>query len=199
MTTALASLLTGRPVKHTVGMTGEVTLQGRVLPIGGLKQKALAAHAAGLTDVIIPERNRADIDDIPEDVRNELTFHPVMTLDEVLELALEPAPGRSMRCRSCAPLPEEIRHAAGLLERRFAVSILVASHEGAVRFNEFLQMLGPVPPATLASRLAELERAGILERVVVDARPPRAEYRLTPLGARLGDVVAALEAFAATR
>ena len=91
MSTALASLLTGRPVRHTVGMTGEVTLQGRVLPIGGLKQKALAAHAAGLTDVIIPERNRADIDDIPEDVRNELTFHPVMTLDEVLALALEPA------------------------------------------------------------------------------------------------------------
>ena len=70
MATALASLLTGRPVKHTVGMTGEVTLQGRVLPIGGLKQKALAAHAAGLTDVIIPERNRADLDDVPEDVRD---------------------------------------------------------------------------------------------------------------------------------
>ena len=92
MSTALVSLLTGRPVKHTVGMTGEVTLQGRVLPIGGLKQKALAAHAAGLTDVIIPERNRADIDDIPEDVRKELRFHPVMTLGEVLDLALEPAP-----------------------------------------------------------------------------------------------------------
>jgi ATP-dependent Lon protease len=90
MTTALASLLTGRPVKHTVGMTGEVTLQGRVLPIGGLKQKALAAHAAGLTDVIIPERNRADLEDIPEDVRNQMSFHPVMTLGEVLELALEP-------------------------------------------------------------------------------------------------------------
>ncbi len=90
MTTALASLLTGRPVKHTVGMTGEVTLQGRVLPIGGLKQKALAAHAAGLTDVIIPERNRADLDDIPEDVRNEMSFHPVMSLDEVLDLSLEP-------------------------------------------------------------------------------------------------------------
>src|SRR6059036_2489102 len=90
MTTALASLLTGRPVKHTVGMTGEVTLQGRVLPIGGLKQKALAAHAAGLTDVIIPERNRADLDDIPKDVRNEMSFHPVMSLDEVLELSLEP-------------------------------------------------------------------------------------------------------------
>jgi ATP-dependent Lon protease len=90
MTTALASLLSERPVKHTVGMTGEVTLQGRVLPIGGLKQKVLAAHAAGLTDVIIPERNRADLDDVPEDVRKAMRFHPVMTLGEVLELALEP-------------------------------------------------------------------------------------------------------------
>src|SRR5437588_667237 len=88
---ALASLLTQRPVKHTVGMTGEVTLQGRVLPIGGLKQKVLAAHAAGLTDVIIPERNRADLDDVPEDVREALEFHPVLSVDEVLELALEPA------------------------------------------------------------------------------------------------------------
>jgi len=92
MTTALASLLTGRPVKHTVGMTGEVTLQGRVLPIGGLKQKVLAAHAAGLTDVILPERNRADLDDVPADVREEMSFHPVMSLGEVLALALEPEP-----------------------------------------------------------------------------------------------------------
>jgi ATP-dependent Lon protease len=91
MITALASLLTGRPVRHTVGMTGEVTLQGRVLPIGGLKQKVLAAHAAGLTDVILPERNRADLDDVPEDVREVMTFHPVMTIDEVLQVALEPA------------------------------------------------------------------------------------------------------------
>jgi ATP-dependent Lon protease len=91
MATALASLLSGRPVKHTIGMTGEVTLQGRVLPIGGLKQKVLAAHAAGLTDVILPERNRQDLDDVPAHVRDEMTFHPVMTLDEVLELALEPA------------------------------------------------------------------------------------------------------------
>jgi ATP-dependent Lon protease len=90
MTTALASLLSGRPVKHTVGMTGEVTLQGRVLPIGGLRQKVLAAHAAGLTDVILPERNRGDLDDVPEEVREEMTFHPVMTIGEVLELALEP-------------------------------------------------------------------------------------------------------------
>jgi ATP-dependent Lon protease len=91
MTTALVSLLTGRPVKHTVGMTGEVTLQGRVLPIGGLKQKVLAAHAAGLTDVIIPERNRADLDDVPRDVRDALRFHPVLSVEEGLEVALEPA------------------------------------------------------------------------------------------------------------
>ena len=95
MTTALVSLLTGRPVTHTVGMTGEVTLQGRVLPIGGLKQKVLAAHAAGLTDVIVPERNRADLDDVPEEVREAMTFHPVMTVNEVIELALEPATSRS--------------------------------------------------------------------------------------------------------
>jgi ATP-dependent Lon protease len=91
MTTALASLLSGRPVKHTVGMTGEVTLQGRVLPIGGLKQKVLAAHAAGLTDVILPERNRGDLDDVPADVREQMAFHPVMTVGEVLDIALEPA------------------------------------------------------------------------------------------------------------
>ncbi len=97
MVTSLASLLSGRPVKHTVGMTGEVTLQGRVLPIGGLKQKVLAAHAAGLTDVILPERNRGDLDDIPEQVREQMTFHPVMTVQEVLDRALEPA-------RDVAPL-----------------------------------------------------------------------------------------------
>src|SRR3954471_6384994 len=91
MTTALASLLSGRPVKHTVGMTGEVTLQGRVLPIGGLKQKVLAAHAAGLTEVILPERNRGDLEEVPEEVREQMTFHPVMSIDEVLEHALEPA------------------------------------------------------------------------------------------------------------
>src|SRR5213075_3342561 len=88
MTTALASLLTGRPVRPEVAMTGEVTLQGRVLPIGGVKQKVLAAHAAGLTDVILPERNRADLDDVPEDVREQMTFHHVMTVGEVLDLAL---------------------------------------------------------------------------------------------------------------
>jgi ATP-dependent Lon protease len=91
MVTALASLLSGRPVRHTVGMTGEVTLQGRVLPIGGVKQKVLAAHAAGLTTVILPERNRGDLDDVPEEVRDAMSFHFAMSIDEVLEAALEPA------------------------------------------------------------------------------------------------------------
>ncbi|HEY2906218.1 MAG TPA: endopeptidase La [Vicinamibacterales bacterium] len=90
MVTALASLLTGRPVRSNVGMTGEVTLQGRVLPIGGLKQKVLAAHAAGLTDVILPERNAPDLDKVPADVRAQMHFHPVTSVDEVLALALEP-------------------------------------------------------------------------------------------------------------
>jgi ATP-dependent Lon protease len=89
MVTALASLLSDRPVKHTVGMTGEVTLQGRVLPIGGVKQKVLAAHAAGLTDMILPERNRGDLDDVPEEVREAMRFHFAMTIDEVLAVALE--------------------------------------------------------------------------------------------------------------
>jgi ATP-dependent Lon protease len=92
MTTALASLASGRPVKSSVGMTGEVTLQGKVLPIGGVKQKLLAAHRAGLTDVIIPKRNEPDLDDLPESVRGELRVHPVSDVAEVLELALEPAP-----------------------------------------------------------------------------------------------------------
>jgi len=92
MVTALTSLLSGRPVRHTVGMTGEVTLQGRVLPIGGVKQKVLAAHAAGLTDVVLPERNRGDLDDVPAEVRDAMKFHFAMTIDEVLGVALEPAP-----------------------------------------------------------------------------------------------------------
>jgi ATP-dependent Lon protease len=94
MVTALTSLLSSRPVRHTVGMTGEVTLQGRVLPIGGVKQKVLAAHAAGLTDVVLPERNRGDLDDVPQEVRDAMTFHFAMTVDEVLAVALEPSPIR---------------------------------------------------------------------------------------------------------
>jgi ATP-dependent Lon protease len=88
MTTALASLLTGRPVRAEVGMTGEVTLQGRVLPIGGVKQKVLAAHRAGLKEVILPERNGADLEDVPSSVREEMTFHLASEIGQVLEHAL---------------------------------------------------------------------------------------------------------------
>jgi len=89
MTTALVSLLRGEPVRPVVGMTGEVTLQGRVLPIGGLKQKVLAAHRAGLTEVILPERNGPDLEDVPEEVRNVMTFHLAATIADVLSSALE--------------------------------------------------------------------------------------------------------------
>lgn len=89
MTTAIVSLLAGRPVKDTVGMTGEVTLQGRVLPIGGLKQKVLAAHRAGLTEVIIPARNEPDLEDVPEKIRKDMTFHLVGDVAEVLSIALD--------------------------------------------------------------------------------------------------------------
>ncbi|MFI5710776.1 endopeptidase La [Kribbella sp. NPDC051620] len=91
MTTALASLLSGRPVRSEVAMTGEVSLTGRVLPIGGVKQKLLAAHRAGLTTILIPKRNEPDLEDVPESVLKELTVHPVSDVREVLELALEPA------------------------------------------------------------------------------------------------------------
>jgi ATP-dependent Lon protease len=89
MVTALASLVTGRKVRSTVAMTGEVTLQGKVLPIGGLKQKVLAAHRAGLTEVILPLRNEIDLDDIPVSVREVMKFHPVESMQQVLALALE--------------------------------------------------------------------------------------------------------------
>jgi ATP-dependent Lon protease len=90
MTTAIVSLLTGRPVRSTVGMTGEVTLQGLVLPIGGVKQKVLAAHRMGLTEVILPKRNEKDLDDVPQSVRESMTFHLASRVEEVLEFALEP-------------------------------------------------------------------------------------------------------------
>jgi DNA-binding HxlR family transcriptional regulator len=103
-----------------------------------------------------------------------------------------------MRCRNCTPIPEEVRRAADLLERRWTVSIIWASYEGAVRFGEFAQSLGPIPPATLATRLLELEEAGVLARVTVDGRPPRTEYRLTERGRELRGLVAALQRLAHT-
>ena len=176
-------------------MTGEVTLQGRVLPIGGLKQKVLAAHAAGLTEVILPERNRGDLDEVPEEVREQMTFHPVMSIDEVLERGAgarregsrcRPAVVAALRSRpSCARRPD-------LLERRWTMATIYACSSGAARFNEFRQSLPGVSPTTLSERLEQLEAAGIVERQLVAGRPPHAEYRLTAKGKRLATAVAGL-------
>jgi DNA-binding HxlR family transcriptional regulator len=100
------------------------------------------------------------------------------------------------RCKTAHPVPEEVRRAADHLERRYALSILYASYQGCTRFNEFRQALGEVPPGTLAQRLVELEKAGVLKREVSDARPPRVEYVLTADGARLRAVLEALSAWA---
>ena len=102
-----------------------------------------------------------------------------------------------MRCRACRPLPEEVARAADLLGRRWVLAILWASAEaGAVRFNEFKQTLEGIPPRTLALRLLELEDAGVIERRVLDGRPPRVEYRLTEAGRRLGTLVDAMHSWA---
>ena len=94
-------------------------------------------------------------------------------------------------------MPEEVRRAADLLERRWLLSVVYAAHSGALRFNEFKQILGSVPPRTLAQRLTELEEAGVLERRVLPTRPPAAEYRLTQKGEELGQLVKALQRAAA--
>ena len=98
MTTAFVSALTGIPVRGDVAMTGEITLRGRVLPIGGLKEKVLAAHRAGIKRIIVPERNRADLEEVPKEVIDELQFFFVARMEQVLEAALEHMP---------EPLPPE--------------------------------------------------------------------------------------------
>ena len=121
MVTALASLLTGRPVRADVGMTGEVTLNGRVLPIGGVKQKLLAAQRAGLTEVFLPERNEPDLDDVPEAVREQLDVRLVTDVADLVREALEPAQrslvalsplphGCSGRCHHGTPGPPATGH-----------------------------------------------------------------------------------------
>jgi ATP-dependent Lon protease len=88
MATALISAMTGRPTRHDVAMTGEVTLSGRVLPIGGVKEKVLGAARAGITEIVLPKENEPELDDLPEEVRRTLIFHPVVDLDGVLQVAL---------------------------------------------------------------------------------------------------------------
>jgi DNA-binding HxlR family transcriptional regulator len=105
-------------------------------------------------------------------------------------------PNSVWRCKDTSPVPEDVRRAAGVLERRYALSILFASYQGCTRFNEFRQALGEIPPGTLAQRLVELEEAGVLRRDVSDARPPRVEYVLTGDGQRLRELLDALAAWA---
>ena len=100
MATAIVSALTGRPVFKHVGMTGEITLRGRVLPIGGLKSKLLAAHLAGVKTVLIPKRNEKDLIDVPDEVRSQLRLVPVETMDEVLAEALIDAPRPAARIKA---------------------------------------------------------------------------------------------------
>jgi DNA-binding HxlR family transcriptional regulator len=100
------------------------------------------------------------------------------------------------RCKTANPVPEEVRRVADLLERRYAVSILYASHQGCTRFTEFRQALGEIPPGTLTQRLLELEQAGVLRREVTDARPPRVEYVLTRQGQALRSLIDALAIWA---
>jgi ATP-dependent Lon protease len=103
--------MSGRPVRREVAMTGEITLRGRVLPIGGLKEKVLGAHRAGITTIILPKDNEADLEDIPEEVRNQLTFHCVSTLDEAFVIALMPAANGNAKPASPS-LMEESEQAA---------------------------------------------------------------------------------------
>ena len=111
MGTALVSAMSGQPVRSDVSMTGEITLRGRVLPIGGVKEKVLGAHRAGITTIILPKENEADLEDIPEDVRNSLHFHCVSTLDEVFDIALVPLPGPEPETQKT--IMEEEEEAAG--------------------------------------------------------------------------------------
>jgi DNA-binding HxlR family transcriptional regulator len=100
------------------------------------------------------------------------------------------------RCKKQQPVPEDVRRAADVLERRYAVSILYASHHGCTRFTEFRRALGTIPPATLVQRLVELEKAGVLRREIRDTRPPHVEYVLTSEGLRLKSLLDALAAWA---
>ena len=90
MLTAIVSLFTGRMVKNNLGMTGELTLRGNVLPVGGIKEKVVAAHRSGLRTIILPERNQKDLEEVPDLVKEEMTFHFVKEMADVVDLALEP-------------------------------------------------------------------------------------------------------------
>ncbi len=110
MATALVSLISGRPVKPDIGMTGEITLRGQVLPVGGIKEKMLAAHRVGLKTVILPSGNEADLEDLPEEVRQSVHFVFAETVDDVLAAALEPAAEQAKQTQA---MPQEVEAPAG--------------------------------------------------------------------------------------
>ena len=167
MTTALTSLLTGRPIKHTVGMTGEVTLQGRVLPIGGLKQKVLAAHAAGLTEVILPERNRGDLDDVPADVREAMTFHPVMSVGRGPRAGARACPGEGRGVTAFADtITREVTSWEGVTSRRGPF--------GTVEFRFGRYLLGALPLSGLVDERTIIERMRSVYERAQDALDRRA-------------------------
>ena len=167
MTTALTSLLTGRPIKHTVGMTGEVTLQGRVLPIGGLKQKVLAAHAAGLTEVILPERNRGDLDDVPADVREAMTFHPVMSIGRGPRAGARACPGEGRGVTAFADtITREVTSWEGVTSRRGPF--------GTVEFRFGRYLLGALPLSGLVDERTIIERMRSVYERAQDALDRRA-------------------------
>ncbi len=107
MAVVLASLATGVPVSEKLAMTGEITLRGRVMPVGGIKEKMLAASRAGITDVLLPMKNKKDLDEIPEEIRDKMKFHPVDTVDEVLCVAL-PAPSEAVDVKETPEPPQAV-------------------------------------------------------------------------------------------
>ena len=115
MATTIVSVLTGIPIRHDVAMTGEITLRGRVLPIGGLKEKLLAAHRGGIKTVLIPEDNLKDLVDIPDNVKNKLEILPVKWIDKVLEIALERQPEPLPGHEASAPIPAKGDDQAGIV------------------------------------------------------------------------------------
>ena len=198
MATALASLLTGRPVKHTVGMTGEITLQG-ACPADRRPEAEGARRARGRDH---GHRHPGAEPGRPRGHPRERARGDRVPSGDVDRRGPEPGargdagPARCLAVSRTCPIPEDVRRAADVLERRYAVSILYASHLGCTRFTEFRHALGTIPPATLAQRLTELEVAGVLTREVRDTRPPHVEYVLTADGRRLEGLLDALAAWA---
>ena len=189
MATAIASLLTGRPVRRAVGLTGEVTLQGRVLPIGGVKQKVLAARAAGLTTVILPERNRADLEEIPADAREEMEFHLVMTIDEVLALALEPAESGAGLADVAAVSSLQPRPGGGTSRGGTARAPLVAGHDLCLHAGQHVQRVPAGPSGHLPQHVVGAPRAAG-DRGGDRAQPEPPAALPTVAGSRLTDGVA---------